>query len=76
MSDRVISVGDMIIDCDTCEVRGKECGDCVVSFLTIPVRDGQRDVVEMDDSQAAAVSALSAGGLVPPLRLVRGDRAS
>lgn len=30
----------MIIDCDTCEVRGKACGDCVVSFLTIPVRPG------------------------------------
>lgn len=70
------SVGTMIIDCDSCEVRGKECGDCVVSFLTIPVRDTRRDVVEMDSAQAAAVSALSHGGLVPPLRLVRGGRAS
>ena len=65
----------MIIDCDTCEVRGKECGDCVVSFLTIPVRPGAREVA-MDDDQAAAVEALSQGGLVPPLRLVRGERAS
>ncbi|WP_084037872.1 hypothetical protein [Demequina sp. NBRC 110053] len=64
----------MIIDCDTCEVRGKACGDCVVSFLTIPVR--QPEPVEMDDDQAAAVDALVRGGLVPPLRLVRGDRAS
>lgn len=30
----------MIIDCDTCTVRGDACGDCVVSFLTISVRDG------------------------------------
>ncbi|MFW7415296.1 hypothetical protein [Demequina sp. SO4-18] len=58
----------MIIDCDSCEVRGKACGDCVVSFLTIPVREPQP--VEMDDDQAAAVDALVEGGLVPPLRLV------
>lgn len=67
----------MIIDCDTCEVRGKACGDCVVSFLTIPVRAGasapsnERRVV-MDADQEAAVDALVAGGLVPPLRLVHG----
>lgn len=67
----------MIIDCDTCEVRGKACGDCVVSFLTIPVRAGasapsdeRRGV--MDADQEAAVDALVAGGLVPPLRLVHG----
>jgi hypothetical protein len=68
----------MIIDCDTCEVRGKECDDCVVTFLTIPVRGqrpnpGHSDVVNMDDAQAAAVSAMSDGGLVPPLRLVHQD---
>jgi len=65
----------MIIDCDTCEVRDKQCGDCIVSFLTIPVRSeptvarSMHDVV-MDSDQAAAVDALVAGGLVPPLRLV------
>ncbi|WP_203655148.1 hypothetical protein [Demequina activiva] len=69
----------MIIDCDSCEVRGKACGDCVVSFLTIPVRVPApvatvRDV-PMDADQAAAVDALVQGGLVPPLRLVRGARA-
>ncbi|WP_084103491.1 hypothetical protein [Demequina sp. NBRC 110056] len=62
----------MIIDCDSCEVRGKACGDCVVSFLTIPVR--QPEPVEMDDDQAAAVDALVQGGLVPPLRLVSSER--
>ncbi|MFV0634714.1 hypothetical protein [Demequina sp.] len=64
----------MIIDCDTCDVRGKACGDCVVSFLTIPVRPNT--TVEMDDDQAAAVDALVQGGLVPPLRLVHDHRAS
>jgi len=63
----------MLIDCDTCEVRGKACGDCVVSFLTIPVRPGRTRQVELDDDQAAAVDALVAGGLRPPLRLISGQ---
>ncbi|NMR19356.1 hypothetical protein [Cellulomonas fimi] len=28
----------MMIDCGTCTVRGAACADCVVTFLTIPVR--------------------------------------
>ncbi len=71
----------MIIDCDTCTVRGDACGDCVVSFLTIPVRAGVGDPadasdahreVAMDRDQRRAVAALAAGGLVPPLRHARG----
>ena len=58
----------MLIDCDTCEVRGKACADCVVTFLTIGVRPAE-PVVELDTDVTAAVSALAAGGLVPPLRL-------
>jgi hypothetical protein len=78
MSEPALSVATMIIDCDSCEVRGKACGDCVVSFLTIPVRAPAPAVhdVPMDADQAAAVDALVNGGLVPPLRLVRGARAS
>ena len=34
----VASVRRMIIDCDTCTARGAACADCVVTFLTIPVR--------------------------------------
>jgi hypothetical protein len=34
----VPNVGDMMIDCDSCTVRGAACTDCVVTFLTIPVR--------------------------------------
>jgi len=64
-----------MIDCDTCEVRGLACGDCVVTFLTVPVR-GTGKGVTMDDSQAAAVCLLAAGGLVPPLRLVPARAAS
>jgi hypothetical protein len=28
----------MVIDCNSCTVRGAACTDCVVTFLTIPVR--------------------------------------
>ena len=69
MSDPITSVGVMIIDCDTCEVRGKACADCVVTFLTIGVRPVD-EAVELDSEVSAAVQALSDGGLVPPLRLV------
>ena len=63
----------MIIDCDSCEVRGAACGDCVVTFFTIGMRP--QEVVELDDDQAAAVTALADAGLVPPLRLVTERRA-
>ena len=36
------SVRGMIIDCGSCTVRGEACADCVVTFLTIPVRPGAR----------------------------------
>jgi hypothetical protein len=64
----------MIIDCDTCEVRGKACADCVVSFLTIGMRPAD-PIVELAPDVSAAVQALSDGGLVPPLRLVSEYRA-
>lgn len=56
----------MIIDCDTCEVRGLACGDCVVSVLLGAPPSG----VEIDESERAALDALAGSGLVPPLRLV------
>ena len=54
----------MIIDCDSCEVRGLACGDCVVTALlgTPPM--------EFDEGESAAIEALAGSGLVPPLRLV------
>jgi len=54
----------VIIDCDSCEVRGLACGDCVVSALL----GGPPG--EIDDDEAAALDALAGSGLVPPLRLV------
>jgi len=54
----------VIIDCDSCEVRGLACDDCVVSVLL-----GGRP--ELDEGEQAAIDVLAESGLVPPLRLVR-----
>lgn len=54
----------MIIDCDSCEVRGLACGDCVVSALL------GAPPAEFDEGESAALEALADSGLVPPLRLV------
>lgn len=54
------------IDCDQCAVRGLACSDCIVSAL-LGVPD---DDLTFDDAEQAAIGALAASGLVPPLRLV------
>ena len=58
----------MLIDCDTCSVRGAACGDCVVTAIL----NNPPQPLELDDVEQAAVSTLAAAGLVPPLRLVSG----
>jgi hypothetical protein len=58
----------VIIDCDTCRVRGPACGDCVVTvMLGLP---GARP--DLDVAEQRAIGVLAASGLVPPLRLVPG----
>lgn len=79
-------MGRMIIDCGECAVRGIACADCVVTFLTVPVRPaepaaaggaaGSADVapagrVELDAAEQGAIGVLAESGLVPPLRLRR-----
>jgi hypothetical protein len=56
----------VIIDCDSCEVRGLACGDCVVTALLGAPPGG----AEIDEGERAAIDALAGSGLVPPLRLV------
>ena len=69
----------MVIDCDRCVVRGLACGDCVVSVLLggppedVAVEYAPADPVHVDAVEVAALDALAAGGLVPPLRLVLPD---
>lgn len=55
------------VDCSSCRVRGDACTDCVVSVLLgVPSSD-----VRLTEAEQQAIDALSAVGLVPPLRLVR-----
>jgi hypothetical protein len=60
----------MLIDCDTCAVRGPACGDCVVTVLlgAPPARSG--DGMELDGAEQTALAVLAGSGLVPPLRLL------
>jgi len=53
------------IDCETCEVRGRGCGDCVVTVLLGCAPEG---VVISEDEQSA-LAMLADSGLVPPLRM-------
>jgi hypothetical protein len=55
----------MLIDCDTCSVRGTACRDCVV---TVILNHSARPI-ELDEAEQYAVGALAAVGLVPPLRV-------
>ena len=59
----------MLIDCDSCEVRGLACGDCVVTALLGAPPEG----VVLDDEERRALEVLAGSGLVPPLRLVQPD---
>ena len=61
----------MLIDCDSCEVRGLACGDCVVTVLLGAPPEG----VVLDDEERRALEVLAGSGLVPPLRLVDGAAA-
>ena len=56
----------MIIDCDSCAVRGLECGDCVVTVLL-------RGPADLDAREQAAIAVLAEAGMLPPLRLVAAD---
>ncbi len=75
----------MLIDCDSCAVRGRACGDCVVSVLlgqpAMPGRatdpaaltaPGGEDAGpwEIGADDRRALAVLAAAGMVPRLRLV------
>jgi hypothetical protein len=55
----------MVIDCDSCVVRGSGCSDCVISVLLGPPPE-----VHVDADEARALETLAESGLVPPLRMV------
>jgi hypothetical protein len=70
---------DLIIDCDTCSVRGRACADCVVTVLLAELPMETRDeaqtdgvpggLMALDPDEARALDVLAEGGLLPPLRL-------
>jgi len=75
----------MLIDCDSCAVRGPACGDCVVSVLlgqpAMPQRatdpaaltaPGRQDggPWQIGAEDRRALAVLAAAGMVPRLRLV------
>jgi hypothetical protein len=62
---------EMIIDCDSCVVRGLACEDCVVSVLL-----GIPENVEIDALEQRAIDTLSRAGIVPRLRVERANRSA
>jgi hypothetical protein len=60
----------MLIDCDTCAVRGLACSDCVVSVLLAGTSGPPTPEVQLDGAEREAIAVLAGSGLVPPLRLV------
>lgn len=71
----------MVIDCDTCAVRGDACRDCVVSVLLgAPavqrraepgtVTPSTASTVQLDALEERALQVLADVGLIPRLRLV------
>ncbi|MDX6287959.1 MAG: hypothetical protein QOG53_3444 [Frankiales bacterium] len=61
--------GGLVIDCETCTVRGVGCDDCVVTaLLDMDGLTSEQDL-ELDADEARALDVLASGGLLPPLRL-------
>lgn len=56
----------MIVDCDTCEVRGDACRECVITVL-LGAPPGE---IEFDGTEQRALDSLADAGLVPHLQLV------
>ena len=55
----------VLIDCDTCLVRGLACHDCVVTVLLGPPPE-----IGFDEEEQRALEVLAESGLVPHLRMV------
>lgn len=55
----------MVIDCDSCVVRGLACGDCVVTVML----GAPPGAIEVDHEEASALDVLARSGLVPRLQM-------
>lgn len=54
----------MLINCNSCTVRGDACSDCVITHLI-----GSRPPAAVDREEETAWGVLADSGLVPPLRM-------
>ncbi len=59
----------MLVDCDSCTVRGTACGGCVISVMLGTAPAG----VELAPDERRALRVLADAGMVPELRLVTED---
>ena len=55
----------VVIDCDSCLVRGLACHECGVSVILGPPPE-----TGFDDEETRALGVLADSGLVPKLRMV------
>lgn len=55
----------LVVDCDSCVVRGLACHDCVVTVLLGPPPE-----LAFDEEEQRALEVLADSGLVPRLRMV------
>lgn len=56
------------VDCASCRARGPACSDCVITALLGPIEAD----VELGADEVGALAALADGGMIAPLRLIRG----
>lgn len=56
----------MLIDCESCVVRGLACGDCVVTVIL----GAPPGAIEVDAEEQSALDVLAKSGLVPRLQMV------
>jgi hypothetical protein len=56
----------VLVECDSCEVHDKECGQCLVTaLLGVP----SRGAVDIGERESRALALLAQAGMVAPLRL-------
>ncbi len=65
----------MIVECDSCQVRGTACGECVIGVLLgmpepVAERPSGAPIVQFDAPEMRALDVLAEQGLLPRLRLV------
>lgn len=65
---RIVSMDALHVDCANCRARGPACSGCVITALLGPIEAA----VELGTDEVVALAALADGGLIAPLKLIRG----